>query len=476
MTVRPRVSIIIVNYNGRNLLDECLLAVYNLNFPKDQYEVIVVDNNSSDDSVPHIRAHFHWVSIVPLEENLGFTGGNNVGISKSHGEYIVLLNNDVVVDTNWLQALIDVADSHKKIGIVSSRLRYAMPFVMVNIQSQAIPRSQINSSIDHSPVGVLLEDVLCSDDSLTKLVYYQDGFYDKRTSEVTVRRTNGNARVMVPFPFKKGKNSNTYTYTLHGDERHSKDSIPVTLSYGRRKVETHVLPLGVRQLKLTIKTEDVKDNFVWLIQNAGNIVMHSGYCKDRGSLVDIRSDSMREFYEAESEYFMHGQELLAACGAGCLIKRQVFDHVGTLDGHYFMYYEDTEFSIRAWRAGWNIRYAPLALAYHKHRSTTGAEESSFFVELIERNRLAMVCIHFPLDVVVKELFLFSLRFFGTTMKFLVFQFRDDLDRSRIWRGRCEGRLAAFRFLLTSMPRLVISRIKTNHYWPINRRKMQNMLY
>lgn len=473
MKSKIHISIIIVNFNGRHLLFECLHALESLDYPRSEFEVILVENNSSDDSVPYIKRYFPWVVLVELEENTGFTGGNNIGISKAQGEYIVFLNTDVRVEQGWLRALVHSA-SQKNIGIVSSKLRYAVPFINVEISSRAVPRSQLTMSIDHSPVGVLVEDVICEDQSLTKQVFYKDGFYEKKDGEVTIRRTQGVAHVLVPFPLEK--TSHEYVFTIHGYESSDKHPIDVKLRFGNETHEITVLPYHTHEIKITMRLNKVKDHLIWLVQNAGNIVSASGYSKDRGSLVVLQDHEVREFYEPESSYFEQGKQLLSACGAACLIKRDVLDHVGTFDGHYFMYYEDVELSLRAWRAGWNVVFEPKAIGYHRHRATTGTDESAFLIEHVERNRMAMVITHFPWKTVGSEFILFSIRCAVTTLKSFVFQFRDNFERSSLWHRRYEGRRAAYFFILQSLPRLVSSRLKMQKYWPYSYQKLKKFLY
>jgi O-antigen biosynthesis protein len=474
MVKKPKVSIIIVNFNGRHLLDECLQSVRQLDFPQSQYEVILVDNNSSDDSVPYVRSHYPWVNVVISDRNLGFTGGNNLGFQHATGEYIVLLNNDVRADKNWLKELVKAAQP-ADVGLVSSRLRYAIPFLELAIQSQAVPKSQISVGIDHSPVGVLIEDIVCEDGLSSNLVWYKNGFYDKKMSEVITRRTNGNAKVLLPFDQRQ--TSHVYKITFHGLETNEMLTIPVELTIGGKVVfKTILRPYQVKQVDLVLKRSTVQKHFIWLIQNAGNIVLRTGYGKDRGSLLMYRENEVREGYEEENPYFLQPTELLSACGASCLIKRAVINHVGFLDGHYFMYYEDVEFSLRAWRAGWKIAYAPESLGYHRHRATTGGEETAFFLEHVERNHMLFVISHFPLSTVISELFLFTIRFMITMLKSFIFQFNENEGRSREWRIKFCGRKAAFMYVVRSFPRLIYARIKLAQYWPIDHKKLFNKTY
>jgi GT2 family glycosyltransferase len=123
-SVSKKVSIIIPNYNGQKYLGECLDSLHRLDFPRDQYEIIVVDNASSDGSKGFIHSTYLDVALIQAERNLGFAGGCNLGIKNSCGESVVLLNNDTVVDTNWLKELVAVADSDKEVAIVGSKLLF----------------------------------------------------------------------------------------------------------------------------------------------------------------------------------------------------------------------------------------------------------------------------------------------------------------------------------------------------------------
>lgn len=110
-------SIIILNFNGKHFLFECLTSVFAQSYT--DYEVILVDNGSTDGSVEFVREYFPSVLIVTSETNLGFAGGNNLGVRHAKGEIIVLLNNDTTVETGWLYALIQALES-PDVAIASS--------------------------------------------------------------------------------------------------------------------------------------------------------------------------------------------------------------------------------------------------------------------------------------------------------------------------------------------------------------------
>ena len=122
--VSKRVSIIVPNYNGQKFLGDCIDSIHHLDFPRENYEIIVVDNASSDNSCEFILSTYPDVMLIRAEKNLGFARGCNLGIENSSGEYIVLLNNDTVVDSNWLKELVTTANSDKEVAIVGSKLLF----------------------------------------------------------------------------------------------------------------------------------------------------------------------------------------------------------------------------------------------------------------------------------------------------------------------------------------------------------------
>jgi GT2 family glycosyltransferase len=116
----PFCSVIIVNYNGKHLLRGCLTAV--LSQAYDRFEVVVVDNASTDDSAGYLQTDFPGVTLIRSQRNIGFAGGNNLGVLHAKGELIVLLNNDTIVAEGWLQGLVD-AVTPSSIAIAGSLIR-----------------------------------------------------------------------------------------------------------------------------------------------------------------------------------------------------------------------------------------------------------------------------------------------------------------------------------------------------------------
>lgn len=117
----PLFSVIILNWNGRHLMEECLDTVHSQTFR--EFETIVVDNGSTDGSVDWLKERWAAaVSTVPLPSNLGFAGGNNAGIRIARGKYVVLLNNDTAVDPGWLAALAEAVRRHPDAGMFTPKI------------------------------------------------------------------------------------------------------------------------------------------------------------------------------------------------------------------------------------------------------------------------------------------------------------------------------------------------------------------
>lgn len=112
---------VILNYNGRRYLDACLDALMAQELDGG-FEVVVVDNASEDSSVEHLHERWPQVLVVQAGRNLGFAGGNNLGLRHTRGEHVVLLNNDTRVRPGWLRALVAVAEADPAMGAVTSKL------------------------------------------------------------------------------------------------------------------------------------------------------------------------------------------------------------------------------------------------------------------------------------------------------------------------------------------------------------------
>lgn len=116
----PEVTILILNWNGLDLLPRCLQAVHNQTFTA--YETLVVDNASTDGSVDGLETRWPGVRVIRSPRNLGFAAGNNLGARHAQGRWLVLLNNDAFPEPDWLKALVCAARENPGYNFFASQI------------------------------------------------------------------------------------------------------------------------------------------------------------------------------------------------------------------------------------------------------------------------------------------------------------------------------------------------------------------
>ncbi len=114
-------SIVILNYNTKGLLKYCLKGIARAK-PELRYEIIVIDNASSDGTAAMIQHEFKDVQFIPSPYNCGFAAGNNMGLRRAQGEYVMLMNPDIVVQQGALEAMVEYLKLHEDVGLVGPQL------------------------------------------------------------------------------------------------------------------------------------------------------------------------------------------------------------------------------------------------------------------------------------------------------------------------------------------------------------------
>ena len=119
---QPLVSIVSVNYDQPEVTCEMLASLEKVTYPN--FETLIVDNASPTKSPNIIKEKYPEIQLIISKKNLGFAGGNNIALKQAKGDYVLLLNNDTEVKPDFLESLVELMESDKKIGIVSSKILY----------------------------------------------------------------------------------------------------------------------------------------------------------------------------------------------------------------------------------------------------------------------------------------------------------------------------------------------------------------
>ena len=121
--MNPLVTIILLNYNGIEDTMECLDSLCDVTY--DNYNIIIIDNGSENNETRKIQEAYPAANVIANDKNLGFTGGNNIGMRlaiENGADFVLLLNNDTLVDKKFLSEMIDVAEKYPKAGIFTPKI------------------------------------------------------------------------------------------------------------------------------------------------------------------------------------------------------------------------------------------------------------------------------------------------------------------------------------------------------------------
>lgn len=117
----PRVSVVILNWNGKKHLGTCLRSLLRVHYKP--LEIILVDNNSIDGSPEYVKKKFPGVKLLALDKNVGFAEGNNRGFRVSHGKYVLFLNNDTILPPDFFEPLVMALEKDAAIGCIQPQIR-----------------------------------------------------------------------------------------------------------------------------------------------------------------------------------------------------------------------------------------------------------------------------------------------------------------------------------------------------------------
>ena len=134
MRNKSKVSVVILNWNRKAFLLSCIESIQEMDYPC--FEIIVVDNHSTDGSVEAVRNQFTTVTLIENDRNYGAIGGKNIGLTRaleSPVDYIYMVDNDMINDRQTLSRLVDVLDLHEDVGLVAPVMYdYSQPDIIIS--------------------------------------------------------------------------------------------------------------------------------------------------------------------------------------------------------------------------------------------------------------------------------------------------------------------------------------------------------
>jgi GT2 family glycosyltransferase len=364
----PRVTVVIVNYNGAHLLPACLAGVRAQDLPAEQFRTVVVDNASTDGSLELLAKDFPWVEVIASSMNTGFAGGNNLALREVATEYAVLLNNDAVPEPGWLSALVATLDADPDLGALASKAVFMPRFVPLIWHTPGFsPGAHDPRQLGARVYGVEVD----GRDVTDKVLWEAVAFGPEGEGAGRFRWTRPEGELLVPVQDSPGALTADIKITFRVAAEAEK---PLRIGAPGGVDVTGTLTEAGTEVVLALPAgTELAD----VVNNVGGIVLRNGYGADRG------------FQEVDRGQYDVPAEVFAACGNGMALRVKAGRQVGWFDDAFFMYYEDTDLCWRLRAAGWAIRYEPAAMLRHVH-SATSKEWSPFWIRHVDRNRLLML--------------------------------------------------------------------------------------
>jgi GT2 family glycosyltransferase len=395
ITGLPDVSVVVLNFNGRDYLPACLQALAGTDYPDEKMEVTVVDNASSDGSAELVEREFPDVRLLRSGGNVGFAVGNNLGIRAVGGKFVALINPDTEVESGWLRPLVETMEAGADIAAACPKLLLYEDRLAIWMESETfVPRD----------LG------LGDDDRTLGLRVYGARAQTSGGEDVAVEFRGGFGGIEIDedgreFRWTTGKGD----LGIMGGEGELQLSVEVSAPRPDGEGVHFLIGTGDEKLKEALASREPKWSEMTLpapaweearavVQNTGSELLPDGSSRDRGTL----SSGGSPYADWDGERYDRSVDVFSLCGAGVLLRREPLLELGGFDEKMFMYYEDTDLAYRLRRRGWRVRYEPRSVIRHHHAALAG-EWSPFFLEQVTRNRLYVLLKHRSWGVAGKAL-------------------------------------------------------------------------
>lgn len=358
-------EVFILNYNGAHFLRPCLSSLLNVDLGNHTMHISVVDNCSHDNSAS-VVGQFEGVSFVQLDKNFGFSKGNNLGVwhrlnalaqTGQRADFVCFLNNDTIVERDWLIAAVERFASDPKIGVVGSKANFFDPFVEVVFQCSPIFRPRETGSLDTRDLGVFVRPLQPSQNvqSDPKRSKWVDG-YPAESCGGRWLKPQGRVLIAVQDP------TTSTSLALVFENRNLTGTITTVNATVAGQTHTIKIPQGeFRELILEVPPGSAEV----FTQNAGSFITANWEAGDEGT------------FARDTESFQEAREVAAICGVSMFMRAELFRSLKGFDEAFFAYFEDTDLSLRARLAGYSCWYEPRSRLRHVHCGS-GGEFSPYF--------------------------------------------------------------------------------------------------
>lgn len=369
----PKVSVVTVNYNGKAFLTQLIESLQRQILPPT--EIIVVDNASTDGSVEFLREAYPQVKVVRSEDNLGFAGGNNLGVREATSPLVALINNDTVAADSWLEGLVATwtqqTAAGERVGAVSPKIVYFKRFLQVTLRAPVFSPG----AGDGRSLGVAID---LSQTSFVDVTYVKpivgEGFYHEEhwPEGRVVRWTGESAELMLPVA--EAQLGAPLKLRIVATTAGRPDGVSLDVECAGRWVGSCQVQEGFAEFEFDVPA-DLSMNAKWVVNNAGSTLDGLGNAADVG----INQFDIGQFDQP--------RELEAFCGCSVLMSRKLFIDHGGFDERFFMYYEDVDLSWRIRNAGWKLFFEPQSVVRHIHAGSSGEWSPSFRYHVTRNYRL-----------------------------------------------------------------------------------------
>jgi hypothetical protein len=295
----PRVRLVVLNYNGGDLVVRCLDHLQRLDWPADRLELVVIDNASADGSDQVIAEQFPEVRLVRNPRNTGFVA-NNLAMRDLDGvDYVGLVNQDAFVEPGWLEALVAALDADPAVGAASARMLFADRFVEVEVESPTF----VPGAADRRELGVQVGGARVDGKDRWRDTQVVEGTWgiEHDRDGGTFQWTRDRAIVRIPVP--EGGPAAGWTAELRLTAEASKEIHLRSGAGGDGDGVTVTVGAEPRWVPVPVGGEPVD-----VVNNVGSIVLEDGSGADRGYL------------ERDEGQYDEPADVFAWCGGSVLFR------------------------------------------------------------------------------------------------------------------------------------------------------------